>query len=480
MGITGQRAFLLGPIAILIGLVASGPILAAPVTGGTGPGGVGLTDGSSDLAVWLKADALVGHIGDGASVGGAGSQWTDASGSGNHGAETDSARYPTFCSSGSRLLNGNPIVEFDGSDDRLYLGSPTILTLTDLGSDISVFTVTKLDNFDNYRNCVIAGYDRGAGGFAVDVPNDGDIRYRVSHRNADSSATRVSFVRGPSTPSLTDPDLISVVSGPSAIEMRLNGSVEVSSTYNNVNPTPDDRVASGGVDINPFCNPYDGSFAEVVVFSTNVNAAERIVIQNYLQAKYNDSTADNMTIADDKYAGDTTAAGDYDQDVFGIGRVDGSNQLTNSGSAGLGFEASGTLTDGQFVMAGHKVQNNSLTTDDMPPGWERWDRVWFVDETNELGVDLQMAFDFSDAGLDSPGSGRLFDLLYSPTNTFAFELLELPATVDGDRVTFTLPAAMLEDGYYTLGVVPEPSSAALLVLGLAGLGLCGWRKRRAK
>ncbi len=477
MGIT-QRAFLVGPIAVLIGLAASGPVEAAPITGGTGPGGVGLTDGSSNLAVWLKADALIGSIGDGASVGATGSQWTDASGSGNHGATTYSDRRPVFRSSGSRLLNGNPIVEFDGTGDRLYTGS---LTLTDLGSDISAFTVTKLDLF-KWRNTVISGYNGGSGGFSVDIPGDGSPaeRYRVNHKNADSAATRIYFVKGPSTPSLTAPDLISVVSGPSAIEMRLNGTVEVSNTYTNLNPTPDHQMVIGGVDLTSNNgNPFDGSFAEVVVFSTNVNASERIVIQNYLQAKYNDSTVDNMTIADDKYAGDTTVAGDYDLDVFGIGRVDGSNELANSGSAGLGIEAAGTLADGQFVMAGHKVQNNSLTSDDTPPDcWKRWERVWFVDETNDLSVDLQMAFDFSDAGLDA--SGSLFHLLYSPTNAFDFETLGLAATVDGDLVTFTLPAAMVQDGYYTLGMVPEPSSAALLVLGLAGLGPWGWRKRRAR
>lgn len=157
MGITG-RAFLVGLIAVLIGFMASGPAEAAPITGGTGPGGVGLTDGSSDLAVWLKADALLGSIGDGASVGGSGSEWTDASGSGNHGATTYSDRRPVFRSSGSRLLNGNPIVEFDGTGDRLFLGSP-ILTLTDLGSNISAFTVTKLDLL-KWRNTVFSGFVR--------------------------------------------------------------------------------------------------------------------------------------------------------------------------------------------------------------------------------------------------------------------------------------------------------------------------------
>jgi hypothetical protein len=85
-----------------------------------------------------------------------------------------------------------------------------------------------------------------------------------------------------------------------------------------------------------------------------------------------------------------------------------------------------------------------------------------------------MTFDHSDAGL--PFLSQEFGLLFSPTNAFDFSFISFNGTVDGDQVSFDVSAGALQDGYYTLGIIPEPTTLLIWSL-LAGLGFgLGWRR----
>lgn len=63
------------------------------------------------LALWLAADQITG-LGDGAAV----AQWSDASGLANHATQGTAAMRPLFK---TNILNGKPVVRFDGVDDFL-------------------------------------------------------------------------------------------------------------------------------------------------------------------------------------------------------------------------------------------------------------------------------------------------------------------------------------------------------------------------
>jgi hypothetical protein len=224
---------------------------------------------------------------------------------------------------------------------------------------------------------------------------------------------------------------------------------------------------------------WGGNLGEVVMFDRVLNSAETVLVDNYLSSKFN-IALNTGGGALDVYSGDTALKGDYDFDIFGIGRLDATNQVTTAGLAGFGIEATGgTLGDNEWVLAGHNVTTNSLTTNDLPVGiYGRWDRVWYVDENLVGGVDVSLAFDFSDAGLGPP-VGNSFRLLYSQTDPFSFTDLGLTPIAAGDLVTFSVSDALLATGYYTLGLVPEPSTLAML-LGLGGLGLLGYLRRRRR
>ncbi len=73
----------------------------------TGPGGVGKTDGTSTLNLWLNPD-----IGIATGV----SSWVDQSGYGHDVSQSTTSARP---SEQTNTLNGHSVVRFDGNDDYL-------------------------------------------------------------------------------------------------------------------------------------------------------------------------------------------------------------------------------------------------------------------------------------------------------------------------------------------------------------------------
>ncbi len=257
------------------------------------------------------------------------------------------------------------------------------------------------------------------------------------------------------------------------------------------------RNAQSGGDL------LNADMSEVLLYTRQLNSAERIITENYLMARYYGTNAQTASTtqtptpsvlppANDVYSGDDAGKGNYDFDVCGVGQVNASNQLlrTNDPSiisptawynfnAGLILEATGGLDDGEWLLAGHKVLANSWVAADLPIATDqRWDRVWYLDYTGTL--DARVTFDFSEGGLSySPPPGKVFDLIYSATNAFAFERLALAGTTTGDQVSFLVPGGVRGDGYYTLALgdaIPEPASLTLLAAAIGSLAL----RRRAK
>ena len=84
-----------------------------------------------NLALWLKADAL--GLADGASV----ATWTKSSDNGSDAFQGDFARQPIFT---TNVLNGQPVVRFDGGDD--FLDTTGVIPAT--GADPrSIFAVVN-------------------------------------------------------------------------------------------------------------------------------------------------------------------------------------------------------------------------------------------------------------------------------------------------------------------------------------------------
>jgi hypothetical protein len=193
-----------------------------------------------------------------------------------------------------------------------------------------------------------------------------------------------------------------------------------------------------------------------------LNSAERILVENYLGAKY------NIPVANDVYGGDGLG---FDFEVAGIGReADG----TNAGGSGGGMiveDVSFLQDDGDYWVFGHDGSSAANTTADIPVGIaSRWGREFYVENTDAnttpraLGGMINLAFDFSEAGRgDLPAPGG-YSVLYRADNTpgTLFTALANSVTIAGDVVAFNnLDTLALVDGFYTLGTATLPLAVEL-------------------
>ena len=70
-------------------------------------------DSLSGLSLWLKADSITG-VADGGTI----NSWNDSSGNDNHAVQASVGLRATYR---ANVINGNPVVRFDGLDDYFSL-----------------------------------------------------------------------------------------------------------------------------------------------------------------------------------------------------------------------------------------------------------------------------------------------------------------------------------------------------------------------
>ena len=200
--------------------------------------------------------------------------------------------------------------------------------------------------------------------------------------------------------------------------------------------------------------PFGGYIAEVVMYRTSLGNAQRIIVNNYLSAKYNIVLTTN-----DRYAGDDGSNGDYDREVAGLGQesTGSSPSFSASVSGGITISANSGLDNGDYILAGHALATNTTITTDVGgmtgSNRARWQRIWFVDVTNtSANINVNVEFDMSDGGMGTFTLGVLsnYVLLYRAAQTGNWTELATASSISGDRIIFN-SLNVTADGYYTLG-----------------------------
>lgn len=455
-----------GAWRIAVALVLSFFLASRSGLAASGPGGVGSTDGTSALRLWLRSDVGAEQaIGQPASSGSSVQFWRDQSGYSVDASQSTVARRPQFVSS---VLNGAtvPVLRFDGTAD---------------GSQGQYLDMAHFMNFNNSTIYTVGYLTGGSQGMAFTVGGHGyspviQLRIRTGslwYSYRDSAGTYLpwsypaaSGMAASIYSSHLDGNNLKVFSNATLISDQTEPTW-VSTTFDKNLPPRVGRDAS--------ITNYNltGDLAEIIVFDRPLTPAEKVLVDNALSAKYNIPLT-----AGDLYAGDAPAKGDYDRDVFGIGQGASGPAVSASLMAGFGLaDATSSLAPNTYLLAGHKTPVNGLTTGDLP-GDEtaRWERVWYVDRTGAVDALLTFSFD-PDSGLAAPDPETTFSLLYSSVNAFDWSVLGGRASLlSGDLVTFTVPSSQLADGYYTLAYNPIPEPGAGLLLLVGGLLLAARRR----
>ncbi|MEZ2273672.1 MAG: DUF4347 domain-containing protein, partial [Microcoleus sp.] len=427
--------FIIGKIQAAL---AFSPEITAAYSGVLGDGLGGVGTGTNNLKLRLKADDLTGFT-NGNSVG----TWNDSSGNGIVLTQATGAAQPTYTTAG---LNNLPTLSFNGSQylDTAFNASLnpnqyTVITVNQVtggvGTVRSPITSRDVSPFQGYMlyTADTLQYLQVGNGFGWDVAidnvaiilNSGYITsgsYNGSQNTISVNGTQTSAASTTFVPNTSRP-------------LRVGGG-----------------QTEGGVNF-----LFVGDISEVILYDKALNNAERTLVDNYLSAKY------DITITNDKYAGDTAANGNYDFNVAGIGKeADGSNISANT-TGGLIIDNGTFLQDnGDYLVAGQiETANATNVTTDLPSatGINRLSRVWYLDKTdvNTNGGTAKLTFDFSDSGLGGNPTGK-YHLLYRSGSTGNFAYVNNATfttnstfSITGDQVTFNnVDIGLLNDGYYTL------------------------------
>lgn len=423
------------PFAAFIGITT-----CLPMTGQSGPAGVGT---SASNVLWLSADAGV------STTGMAVTGWNDRSGNGNHATPPSVAARPILTMG---ALNGKPVLTFDGTDDELRVPDAATLDL----NQWDMFMV----NADVAPKANNAWYAKGTS----TQPNYG--------------------LWSTGTDALTMPifDILGLLSAPSTAA-GMTGSAHNVFEYNNTVLLflfPSRTMYRNGTSIYtdasllqlPLANNHplyignvqgtagwnvNGTISEMILYNAPLNSAQRIIVNNYLAAKYGLSLSTN-----DLYSQDLAANGDYDHEMAGIGRINGANQHTDAqGSSVLRINNPSGLGNNEFMLWGH--DNGALGSwgsTDVPSGVDRrWHRVWRVSEVSTAGAavdvgSVDMSFDLNGQGPVTPTDLRLL-VDINNNGVFADDTpVGITATaLGGGRYRFAGVTQLVNGRRFTLGTI---------------------------
>lgn len=339
----------------LFGICASDP--AAPVTGFTGPGGVG---DSVSLDYWFKPETGILNndglpVSDNESV----RTWTDQSGNGQDLVQGDAGAQPEYVAG---VHDHFGALQFDGTDDLFELESgsgdaplhwfvaarfqgnqrQTMISIGDAFSDKTASLARHSDGrYFSYTAGDLYGPALSDGQFYI---------FNACHTNT----APYHYLELDGQSQLVDPE---------TFPLETDGTFRLGASWNGD-------------------EPFAGQISELIQYRKTLNLAQEIIVNNYLAAKYNLPLAEN-----DLYPYKTT----FPYDVAGIGRLDAANTHTKAMSAGmLSVSGADDFDDNEFLLFGHDNGNVDAWTNSGVPGNDpnivRLERMWRIALTGSPGA----------------------------------------------------------------------------------------------
>ncbi len=403
----------------------------------SGPGGVGT---NADTELWFDASSL--GLANNSTVG----TWTDRSGNSRSATQGTLANRPIFL---TNQLNSLPAINFDGSNDYLSTGA-----VSDLDTDNQTWLfVTKANNNMHTGHIMCNAYTTGT--------SSGVDQFWKSYMSS-TSGKYTNLIKNSTGTSLGTAS--NYDSNYHIIENVWNGATDIITTYDNgssagsqsgANATPGGhvrlRLGAQSTAVIP-ATYYNGKLAEAIVYSKTLNEAERIIVENYLAAKY------NLTLSGtDIYAYDAT----HGFQAAGIG-MQSSTSLSSARGGIVEMSNPTSLANGDFLMWGHDNATTVSSTSDVPTAYgatsgKRMQRVWRADKTNDAG-DVTITFYLS--GI-AAGTLANLELLIDNDGVFtdATRITSGYSYDDGCDVVSWTNVSLSDGQYFTVG---SPNGVALL------------------
>ena len=418
----------------------------------TGPGGVGTNDGTSNLELWLDASTITG-LSDGDNV----TSWADISGNGLTAVSSGvAAEEPIFDANSANTIFSS--ISFDAitNDQFLNLGTPASLNFIPGTDSWSFFIVYNVPD-PSYEGTVFAKCTNPAGTrqYQYTIDNTTPDSYFTSYIGGNGQvgtivATGAWFVSSHANNTSTRDSWTNEgdnFTGTPAIGTSLVAGIDVLIGARRQNS---DNTGTGYA--------FTGSIAEIAMYDGETTTAERIIITNYLAAKYDIALSTN-----DVYTMDDNANGDFDFDVAGIGQAsDASNHTDAQGTGIVRILNASDLNNNEFLMWGHD-NGTAIATEktDVPSGVDaRLERIWRLSEVNASGTavdvgSVDVRFNLAAYG---PVTASDLRLLVDSDNdgTFADETpISGASLVSGSIYAFTGITAISDNLRFTLGTAND-------------------------
>ena len=208
----------------------------------------------SSLVLWLAADRITGIAG-----GGAITTWFDQSGTGNNPTQATADLRPTLQ---LNILNGLPVVRFDGTNDYLTVD------ITDLTQPLTIFGAFTTDA-DVTTNEQLDGGGAGAARCVTYINSGALTAFGGTNLVGAAVSTNTSYY------------YVVVYNGTSS-SIKLSGGA---ATNGNAG-TQDHGAYVIGADQTPGGLPWGGDIAEYGIYDSALSAADIAQVERYLAAKW--------------------------------------------------------------------------------------------------------------------------------------------------------------------------------------------------
>ena len=395
------------------------------------PGGI-----TNNLYTWLRADK-------GVLTATGVREWLDQSPMGLSVEQSTAGAQPVYNST-TNLMNFNPTISFDGTNDVLSNaawnhnastnGEDVFAVILPTGGDYIGFgrATAGTDMFTRFY----MGSASGRLGYLSRVgtsnpfiessgTSNGTVQIANMHRDATGNAT-------------IDMNGTTVVSGLVNMFPNIN--------YLNIGARRANTTTSVGND-----QWYNGQVAEVVVYNGQVTPADRIKIASYLGIKYGITLPHDYVYPDGTIVWDQAANASFSNNITGIGRDD-CNGLHQKQSKSVNAGALVTIATGSVVEVSNAanlnmLENNSAllfgddngaidtwTSTESPSGRSRIAREWKLQLTGTIGtVTIQVPASSSTATTKLPAELNKMYMLVDDDGDFSSGAMELPMTLNGDN-----------------------------------------------